>query len=184
LSGAEISSCSAADNTLNGSFRVDADEYHLFLPPDSFRAATIYLHHFAEIVVRARPSWLPHGIGSARDLWRWVSGYCTMLRTDRHVADVGLCGDVADALKHAILTRNVDVRQIRENDAVLALGTGYGELSLGEGKYRGIQQVIVLANSGTRARSSVLQNVIDAWRRAAGLDLPAVGAAYRRVVIL
>ena len=58
-----------------------------------------------------------------------------------------------------ILTRNVDVRQIRENDAVLALSTGYGELSFGEGKYGGIQQVIVLANSGTRALSSVLQNV-------------------------
>jgi hypothetical protein len=100
-----------------------------------------------------------------------------MLRTDRHVADVELCGDVADALKHAILTRNVDVRQIRENDAVLALGNAYGELSYGEGKYGGTQQVLVLANSGTRALSSVLQNVIDAWRRAAGLDLPAVGAA-------
>jgi hypothetical protein len=93
------------------------------------------------------------------------------------VADVKLCGDVADALKHAILTRNLDVRQIRENDAVIALSTGYGELGYGEGKYGGIQQVIVLANSGTRALSSVLQNVIDAWRRAAGLDLPAVGAA-------
>jgi hypothetical protein len=100
-----------------------------------------------------------------------------MLRTDRHVGDVELCGDVADALKHAILTRNVDVRQIRENDAVLALSTGYGELSFGEGKYGGIQQVTVLANAGTRALSSVLQNVIDAWRRAAGLDLPAVGVA-------
>jgi hypothetical protein len=140
-------------------------------------AATIYLHHFAEIVMRARPSWLPPDIVTAGELWRWVSRHCTMLRTDRHVADVELCGDVADALKHAILTRKVDARQIRENDAVLALSTGYGELSFGEGKYGGIQQVIVLANSGTRALSSVLQNVIDAWRRAAGLDLPAVGAA-------
>jgi hypothetical protein len=140
-------------------------------------AATIYLHHFAEIVMRARPDWLQEDIGSARELWRWVSGHCTMLRTDRHVADVELCGDVADALKHAILTRNVDVRQIRENDAVLALGTGYGELSYGEGKSGGMQQVIILANSGTRALSSVLQNVIDAWRRSAGLALPALGLA-------
>jgi len=37
--------------------------------------------------------------------------------------------------------------------------------------------VLVLANSGTRALSSVLQNVIDAWRRVAGLVLPALGAA-------
>jgi hypothetical protein len=147
-------------------------------------AATIYLHHFAEVVMRARPGWLPAGIGSARDLWRWVSAHCTMLRTDRHVADVELCGDVADALKHAILTRNVDVRQIRENDAVLALGTGYGELSNGEGKYGGTQQVLVLANSGTRALSSVLQARRDielVWRAQPRTEL-ALGSSNRRQV--
>jgi hypothetical protein len=140
-------------------------------------AATIYLHHFADVVMRARPDWLPGELSSLGELRRWVSEHCTMLRTDRSVPDVELCGDVADALKHAILTRNLDARQIRENDAVLALGTGYGELSYGEGKYGGMQQVLVLANSGTRALSSVLQNVVDAWRRAAGLPLPAVGHA-------
>jgi hypothetical protein len=140
-------------------------------------AATIYLHHFADVVVRAQPHWLPPEVRLPGELRRRVSGHCTMLRTEQHVADVELCGDVADALKHAILTRNVDVRQIRENDAVLALGTGYGELSYGEGKYGGTQQVLVLATSGTRALSSVLQNVVDAWRRAAGLMLPALGGA-------
>ena len=140
-------------------------------------AAIMYLHHFAEVVMRARPGWLPDEISSAGELRRWVTDHCTMLRTDRKVADVELCGDVADALKHAILTRNLDARQIRENDAVLALSTGYGELSFGEGKYGGTQQVIVLANSGTRALSSVLQNVIDAWRRSAALTLPALGLA-------
>ena len=100
-----------------------------------------------------------------------------MLRTDAPTRDVELCRDVADALKHAILTINVDARQIRENDAVIALSRGHGEPGFGEGKYGGTQQVIVLAISGTRALSSVLQNVIDAWRRAAGIELPAVGAA-------
>jgi hypothetical protein len=121
--------------------------------------------------MRARPHWLPNDIRSLDRLRRWVSGHCTMLRTNEPVADVDLCGDIADALKHAILTRRIDVRQIRENDAVLALGTGFGELPLGEGKYGGVQQVIVLANSGTRALSSVLQNVIDAWCTAGGLEL-------------
>jgi hypothetical protein len=98
-----------------------------------------------------------------------------MLRSDEQVEDIQLCGDVADALKHAILTRNVEARQIRENDAVISLSSGFGELSYGEGKYGGTEQVIVLANSGTRALSSVLQNVVDAWRRAASLELPALG---------
>jgi hypothetical protein len=140
-------------------------------------AATIYVHHFADVVIRARPDWLPGKLRSLGALRRWVSEQCTMLRTDEHVPDVHLCRDIADALKHAILTRNVNVRQIRENDAVLALGTGYDELSYGEAKYGGTQQVLVLADSGTRALSSVLQNVIDAWRRVAGLPLPTVGAA-------
>jgi hypothetical protein len=140
-------------------------------------AATIYLHHFAETVMRARPNWVPNKINSASILRRWASTNCTMLRTDQKVADIQLCGDVADALKHAILTVNVNARQIRGNDAVLTLSTGFGELGFGEGKHGGVQQVIVLANSGSRALSSVLQNVIDAWRRSAGLALPAVELA-------
>ena len=134
-------------------------------------AATIYLHHFADIVMRARPDWLPPEVRSLRALYRSVSEQCSMLRTEYRVADIELCKDVADALKHAVLTRDVDARQIRENDAVLALGTGYGELSFGEGKFGGTQQVLVLANSGTRALSSVLQNVLDAWHRLANLPL-------------
>jgi len=51
----------------------------------------------------ARPAWLPGEILSLRDLRRWVSQHCTMLRNDdRRVAEVELCTDVADALKHAI----------------------------------------------------------------------------------
>jgi hypothetical protein len=139
-------------------------------------AATIYLHHFAEIVMRAQPAWARGKTRSLRDLRRWVSEHCTMLRNDnRPVADVELCGDVADALKHAILTQRLDVRQVRENDAVIALSTGYGELAFGEGKLGGVVQVIVVANTGVRALSSVCQNVVDAWRRVSGIALPPIG---------
>jgi hypothetical protein len=139
-------------------------------------AATIYLHHYAEIVMRAKPTWVPAHIRSLHDLRQCVVKHCTMLRNDKLlVADVGLCGDVADALKHAVLTQRLDVRQVRENDAVLALSTGYGQLALGEGKYGGVVQVIVVANAGIRALSSVCQNVIDAWRRVTGIVLPQIG---------
>lgn len=138
-------------------------------------AATIYVHHFAEIVMRARPNWLPPEVDSVRTLNQVLGARCTMLRTEHRVADVELCRDVADALKHAVLTRDLDARQIRGNDAVLALGTGYGELANGEGKFGGTLQVLVLANSGTRALSSVLQNVLDAWHRLANFALPPYG---------
>jgi hypothetical protein len=141
-------------------------------------AAIVYLHHFAEIVMRAQPAWARGKMRSLRDLRGWVSGHCTMLRNDnRPIADVELCGDVADALKHAILTQRLDVRQVRENDAVIALSTGYGELAFGEGKFGGVIQVIVIANTGVRALSSVCQNVVDAWRRVSGIALPPIGAA-------
>lgn len=99
-----------------------------------------------------------------------------MLRNKKSpVADIDLCGDVADALKHAILTQRLDVRQVRGNDAVLALSTGYGELANGEGNYGGVVQVVVMANAGQRALSCVCQNVVDAWRRVSGMALPPIG---------
>lgn len=101
-----------------------------------------------------------------------------MLRNDnRLVADVELCGDVADALKHAVLTQRLDVRQVRKNHAVIALSTGYGDLAFGEGKFGGVVQVIVVANSSVRALSSALQNVVDTWRRVSGIALLPIGAA-------
>lgn len=139
-------------------------------------SATIYLHHFAEIVMRAQPAWARMNMRSLRDLRGWVSQHCTMLRNDnRPVADVELCGDVADALKHAVLTQRLDVRQVRENDAVITLSTGYGELAFGEGRFGGVLQVIIVANTGVRALSSVCQNVVDAWRRVSGMALPPIG---------
>ena len=74
-----------------------------------------------------------------------------MLQTDQRVHDVHLCGDVADALKHAILTRDLDARQIRENDAVLVLSNGFGDCPGAKENTAAPQQVIVVANSGDRA---------------------------------
>lgn len=138
-------------------------------------SASFYLHHFAEIVLRARPHWLPAGVEDLRNLRQWLAGHCTALRTDQRVDDVRLLGDVADALKHAVLTRDPDKRLVEANDAVLLTGTGYGEGPFGEGKYGGAEQVMILSKVGRRALSGVLQNVVDAWRRGAGIDLPPIG---------
>lgn len=140
-------------------------------------AASFYLHHFMDVVLRARPEWLPNDlpggreeIGAAR---RWLGQHCTFLRGELQIGDVTLLKDVADALKHAILDNQA--RRVAANEAVLVVGTGFGELRFGEGKFGGGEQAIVLADDGPRALSSILQNVIDAWRRVAGLDLPAIG---------
>lgn len=138
-------------------------------------SASFYLHHFADIVLRARPHWLPGEATDLRKVRQWVSSHCTALRSDKPIADVELLGDVADALKHGILTRNADERQVAANEAVLVAADGYGGGSYGEGKFGGAEQVLILSKSGQRALSGVLQNVVDAWRRAAQLEIPEIG---------
>ena len=142
-------------------------------------AASFYLHHFTDVVLRAQPHWLPElpldkkgrpDIGEAR---AWLAQHCTFLRSENGTDDVSLLKDVADALKHAILDNQA--RQVSANEAVLVVGTGFGQLRFGEGKFGGGEQAVVLARTGTRALSSILQNVIDAWRRVAGIELPAIG---------
>lgn len=133
-------------------------------------SAAFYLHHFSDIVKNDRPNALPENVKNIREIRDWVESNCRMLRTDEVVRDVSLLGDVADALKHSHLTNRIDERQVAARDAVLTTKTGFGGLRYGEGKYGGVEQVLILANSGNRALSSVLQNVIDAWR--VSLDLP------------
>lgn len=137
-------------------------------------AASFYLHHYAEIVLRARPPWLPREIKDLGELRKLAAAHCTELRSDAQIDDVGLLHDVADALKHAILTRDPDRRMVAANEAVLVSRTGYGGGRFGEGKFGGAQQVLILAKGDQRALSAVLQNVVDAWRRLAGIELPEI----------
>lgn len=138
-------------------------------------AAAIYLHHFSDIVLRAKPDWLPPEVRGLEALRRWVANRCTSLRTEQPSTDIALLKDVADALKHAVLTHNVENRAVAANDAVVTTSSAWGVGRWGEGKYGGVEQVVVLTHDGQRSLSAILQNVIDAWRRCANLNLPAVG---------
>ena len=138
-------------------------------------SASFYIHHFGDVVLRARPYFLPEGVRTPGQVVEWLAPVCTMLRTGRPVRDVALMRDVADALKHSILTRHLAERQIAAAEAVLALSTGYGELAFDEGKYGGVEQIVVVTNDRPRAFSSVAQNVVDAWRTVAALDIPPIG---------
>ncbi len=138
-------------------------------------AAAIWVHHFAEIVLRARPVWLPKDIQTPKEIYEWLSAFCTYLRTERPANDVRLLWNVADALKHAVLTRTPPEHlHISGNEAVLVLSNVYGSGNFGEGKYGGVLEVTILTNDGRRALSGVLQNVIDAWRIAARLPMPPI----------
>ena len=143
-------------------------------------AAAFYVHHFTEVVLRATPPWLPSNIASIgnskqrlRETRSWLAQHCTSLRSNILIADVSLLADVADALKHSVLASNQ--REVSASDQVLVVARNYGEGPYGEGKMGGLE-VRVRAKSSSRALSGILQNVIDAWRRVAGLPLPDTGA--------
>lgn len=165
-----------AEERLSAAMRADDEAAIQNARYDALReggAAAFYLHHFAEVVHRAQPHWISPDATKA-DIWSTVEESCTMLRTDNPVRDVSLLGDVADALKHAVLNRRLEDRQVAAAEAVVVTGDGFGVLAFGEGKFGG-EQVLILARDRTRALSSILQNVVDAWRRTVGLDLPDIG---------
>jgi len=60
-------------------------------------------------------------------------------------------------------------------EAIVTIGSGWGKLRWGEGKWGGVEQMIVERTNGDqRALSSILQNVFDAWLLLLGQLLPPI----------
>ncbi|MCB2047748.1 MAG: hypothetical protein KDE32_05910 [Novosphingobium sp.] len=122
-------------------------------------SAAVELHQFADRVLSVSPNW-SHG-DNLKGLRTWLSDTHVRRVNGEPVEDLEILHDVADAFKHAKLTRHC--KQVQSDRAVVFLATGYGELSSGEGKYGGVEQVVVrLKNGDLRALSSVLWTVRDA----------------------
>jgi hypothetical protein len=144
----------------------------------SARTACIEVHQFSDTVkaqVANPPPWLPEGVKSLVEIREAVSRHCRMLRQDEPCADVDVLHDIADAFKHAILTQPRKGRDhwVKTSKCSVVIASGFGELAFGEGKFGGTEQLIVRLETGkSRALSSVLQNVIDAWRTFMGQELP------------
>ncbi|MEH6718886.1 MAG: hypothetical protein V7704_08410 [Aurantimonas endophytica] len=170
-----------AENALSKSYEVGRGE---LIEAAQYRAlreggcVSFYLNHYADIIANERPPQLPQDAGTVRDVRAWVASNCRYLRAGEPIDDVQLLADVADALKHAKLTRRPDERQVEANDAVLVAGLGWGEGPFGEGKFGGGDQVLVLAKSGTRVLSAILQNVFDAWRVSMEWPLPPISVVF------
>jgi len=91
-----------------------------------------------------------------------LSPHCVFLRTTTLIDDVPLLRAVSEAFKHFHLDR--PGAMILDANSVIMLGSGWGEMRYGEGKYGGAEQVLVVRKTGEkRALSSILQNVFDAW---------------------
>src|SRR6267142_279731 len=136
------------------------------------RIAAVELHQFADLVANEPTPELPP-FKNAEAARFAVKPHCVYIRTATLIDDVHLLGDVADAFKHHKLDRKTAT--ITGAKAVVTLGSGYGEMHFGEGKYGGAEQVLVIQKSGgKRALSSILQNVFDAWMTLLKQPLPPV----------
>lgn len=117
-------------------------------------AATIYLHHFADIVAKRPLEGLPDFKSSVTQVREFLQA--------KGAKDLAVLGDAADALKHAVLTHRLP-REVEEAGQVLVVSRGYGVGRYGEGKFGGAEQVWLLARSGQRPLTSVLREVSAVW---------------------
>jgi hypothetical protein len=124
------------------------------------RQATDVLHHLSDFVLKERsPPLIFASIGDVRTA---VDVKCFFLRTAKRVADINLLRDVADAFKHHRPDRSS--ASVLISTDMVPIGSGWGQMRYGEGKYGGAEQVVITTKDGDkRALSSVLQNVFDAW---------------------
>lgn len=120
-------------------------------------AAAIFLHHFSDVIANRPPEHLPDFQGDVGKVRGWLATFGTN--------DVGILRDTADALKHAVLNPDRP-RDVQHSGLVLTTQRGYGLGRYGEGKYGGVDEVWILANSGMRPLTAVLKSVRKAWRNA------------------
>lgn len=136
------------------------------------RSAANELHHLADFVLNNPPPGMPSypDVGPVRLL---LNPHCVFLRTTTLIDDVQLLRAVSEAFKHFHLDR--PNAMVQDANSVIMLGSGWGEMRYGEGKYGGAEQVLVVQKTGEkRALSSILQNVFDAWLRLLGQPLPPI----------
>jgi hypothetical protein len=135
------------------------------------RQAVDVLHHLSDLVFKEPSQAMAFAnLDAVRSA---VEAKCLFLRTDKPIADVGLLRDVADAFKHHRPDR--PSATVRVSTDVVPIGSGFGQMRWGEGKYGGAEQVVITTTDGNkRALSSVLQNVFDAWLRLLRQPLPPI----------
>lgn len=117
-------------------------------------SAAILLHQFSDVIAHRSPENIPNFNGDVSKVREWLAG--------RGATDVGILHDTADALKHAVLKPNRE-RDVPHSGLVMTVTRGYGEAGYGEGKWGGVEEVWILANSGKRPLTSILRSIRGAW---------------------
>jgi hypothetical protein len=133
------------------------------------RQSVDLLHHLADFVLE-EPSSAPTPFANLAAVRAAVDAHCTFLRNGKYVDDVDLLRDTAVAFKH----HRPKSGRIAVSSDIAPVGIGFGVCRYGEGKYGGVEQIAISTTGDTRALSSVLQNVFDAWMILIGQPLPPI----------
>ncbi|SNT32867.1 hypothetical protein SAMN05216374_3209 [Tardiphaga sp. OK246] len=136
------------------------------------RTAAMELHHLCDVAAHDQTLALadPASVRTA------VQSRVLFLREPKAPVpdDFQLLRDVVEAFKHFKIDR--PRATVTSADDMATIGTGWGVARYGEGKYGGIDQVMVTRKAGDkRALSSILQNVHDAWTTLLGEPLLKIG---------
>jgi hypothetical protein len=118
------------------------------------RQAVDVLHHLSDFVLKEPSPTLR--FAKIEDVRNAVEARCAFLRTANPVADISLLRDVADALKHHRPDR--PSATVLASTDVATVSMGFGQMRFGEGKFDGVEQVVITKKDGDmRALTSVLQ---------------------------
>jgi hypothetical protein len=112
------------------------------------RLAADVLHHLSDFVVKEPSSELM--FAKVEDVRSAVEAKCVFLRTVEPTADVKLLRDVADAFKHHRPGRSSAT--VRVSTDVVPIGSGFGQMRYGEGKFGGAEQVVITTKTAASER--------------------------------
>lgn len=136
------------------------------------RTAATELNHLTDFVLHNPCP--PASFTKIEDIRDALRAACVFVRGPVQADDTDLLQDTAEAFKHFVLSR--PSATVSGAEAIVTLGSGWGEMRYGEGKYGGGEQVLVVRKNGEKsALSAVTQNTFDAWLRVLGQPLPPVG---------
>lgn len=121
-----------------------------------------HIHHFADLLF-CRVNMRPADRGEIHAYIKDVqSRHCRHRETGEELNDLVLLGDVADALKHAMLSRRSAL--VSNTNEVMVVHRGYGTGSYGTGKFGGVPQVWIILQDARRPLLTVLRNALVAWK--------------------
>ncbi|RWB32017.1 MAG: hypothetical protein EOQ42_14775 [Mesorhizobium sp.] len=128
--------------------------------------AALFLHHFAEVAF-ARGALAHIQANSKQALFNAVGGWPIAADGTNRPDDVKILGEVADAIKHGVLTAS-HIIHVPKNGRVIEIS--HTQPLFSEGRQDGSPQVVISTAAGVRSFRAIVENVCRGWINQLNLD--------------